>query len=97
MSSDAHHKLCRALTRYHPGAALISAHERPWASITFEGARHWLEVVIPRAGAATFVRDLPEADLPLCGHIVADLVVVRQRPHPGGIALTIEALTVEDC
>lgn len=95
MSSAAHHRLCSALRRHVPEVRIIAARERPWASITFAGARHWLTLVVPREDAAAIRRDLPEADLPVRGHIVADLAVVDQAPHPHGCALFLEALTVE--
>ena len=95
MSSAAHRRLCAALLRHIPAARLVKARERPWASITFAGARHWLTVLVPSDLAAEIVRDLPEADLPLVGHIVADLAIMRQTPQSGSIALVLEALTVE--
>lgn len=95
MSSAAHRRLCPALLRHVPSARLIEARERPWASITFAGARHWLTVLVPSDLAAEIVRDLPEADLRLVGHIVADLAIMRQTPQAGSIALVLEALTVE--
>jgi hypothetical protein len=51
--------------------------------------------LVPSDLAAEIVRDLPEADLPLVGHIVADLAIMRQTPQAGSIALVLEALTVE--
>ena len=95
MSSAAHRRLCAALLRHVPSAHVIEARERPWASVTFAGARHWLTLLVPAAYGANIAQDLPEADLPLVGHIVADLAVIRQTPKAGGIALVLEALTVE--
>ena len=97
MSSGAHRKLCTALLRHAPYAVIDAARERPWASITFTGARHWLTLSVPAHLADTVARDLPEAQLPLAGHIVADLVILRKRPQGLSTALEIEALTVEVC
>lgn len=95
MSRSAHHRLCAALLRYAPSAILQETRERPWASITFSGARHWILLRVPKEEAERLARDLPEADLPIVGHIVADLVIMNQRPEADSTLLTLEALTVE--
>jgi len=53
---------------------------RPWASATFVGERH--EALVEVAGNATaFIASLPEADLPVRGHLVADLAVASVAPQ----------------
>lgn len=68
----------------------------PWASATFNGARHHLTLDLTlageEAGFAQWLATLPEADLPLRGHLVADVIVTRTTER----AATIEALTVEE-
>jgi hypothetical protein len=74
-----------------------------WASITFTGARHSLRAVVEGPGAvgaaADFLASVEELDLPIPGHIVADICLVAQeRGDGGGYAyLELEALTIEDC
>lgn len=95
MSRSAHHRLCAALLRYAPSLTLLEARERPWASVTFSGARHWLLLRVPRDQADRIARDLPEAELPIVGHIVADLAILQQTPEAASVLMSIEALTVE--
>lgn len=68
-----------------------------WASATFTGARHELRVSFDRSGdALRWLRALPEADLPVTGHLVADLKIVA-LDHVGARSVaTLEVLTVED-
>lgn len=68
-----------------------------WASATFTGARHELAVE-GAAGAALdrWLGALPETDLPLRGHLVADLKIVAIARDDGVTRATIEALTVEE-
>ena len=68
-----------------------------WASATFTGARHRFEL----GGAADaeslrWLSALPEAELTVRGHLVADLVVVRHARDAAGFTATIEVLTVEE-
>ena len=97
MNSGVHRKLCAALLRHIPNARIEQTRERPWASITFTGARHWLTLIVPTEDAEAVARDLPEANLPLVGHIVADLAIMGKAHQPPCTALEIEALTVEVC
>ncbi|MEZ0495028.1 hypothetical protein [Sphingomonas sp. IW22] len=67
-----------------------------WASATFTGARHALELsLIDTAAARTWLATLSEAELPMRGHLMADCVVVRTREEGGMIDASVEALTVE--
>lgn len=63
-----------------------------WASATFVGARH--RVTISGSGGAfdAWVAGLAEAELPLRGHLVADVAVVART----GDAVVVEVLTVEE-
>lgn len=47
---------------------------RPWVSATFEGERVAIELSGLEGGAG-WLANLPEAELPVRGHIVADLTV----------------------
>jgi hypothetical protein len=75
--------------------ALHDAAERPWSSATFTGARLMLTLDIAGAGAgadpAAWLTTLPEADLPVPGRLVADLIVVTATPTTA----TLEVLLLE--
>lgn len=74
-----------------------------WASVTFTGARHRLRVILDGDGAvgaaADFLEQLPDLDLPLPGHIVADIALIAEERSDDGrhAMLELEALTIEDC
>lgn len=74
--------------------AITASDTTPWASATFNGARHRLTLAGEGAAFARWVAGLPEADLPLRGHLVADLVVRRAVAEDGAVVL--EVLTVEE-
>jgi hypothetical protein len=66
-----------------------------WASATFAGARHRLEIRLPTAAAAAaFEAGLREAQFSLRGHLLADIVVAGRRA--AGTLLELEALTIEE-
>lgn len=81
------------------GAAIVVAHHRAieWHSATFSGLRHEIagEAAI---GAATerWLEELAEADLPLFGHLVADIAVVAIERSATCVGFALEALTVEE-
>ncbi len=80
--------------------SVLSAED--WASITFKGVRHRLQVVLEGAGAvgaaADFLAFLPEREFTIPGHIVADIALLADaRRDTGDYArLELEALTLED-
>lgn len=95
---DAQSLLLRAL-RGH-GAALPdlrNAHTDAWASATFAGARHRFAFAPVEPARADALADaIGSAEYALPGHLVADIVVASRAVSREGVALTIEALTVED-
>ena len=67
-----------------------------WASATFIGARHHLALDGPDDTAfAHWLARLAEADLPIRGHLVADLAIVSDIRAVGRATAHVEALTVE--
>lgn len=67
-----------------------------WASATFAGARHRLRLHGEDTVALDgWVAALPEADLPLRRHLVADVAVLSIVRADGNATIEIEALTVE--
>lgn len=99
---DADALLRRALEQSADAAGMVltivrSASTR-WASATFVGARHELAADLsPAADAEAWLAALPELDLPLRGHLLADLKVARISRAERGTAIVLEALTVEEC
>ncbi len=86
-----------------PDAMLLKADEREWASATFSGARHGIDLTIRLAAADAppprFLADLPEWEFDLPGEIVADCSVAvgqRERGPTGAWQLPcrIEMLTI---
>lgn len=91
----------RALIRSAASAGVtlevLAARARPWASVTFAGARHSLTVrVDPGEVGQGWLSGLAQADLPVAGHLVADAVVGARREVGGGIEAEIELLSVEE-
>ena len=74
---------------------------RPWASVTFSGARHLVSLRLEGAGAGAaadaFLDGLAERVFELNGHILADMTLVSDMrgDHGNRVRLTLEALTVE--
>lgn len=69
--------LIRALTRSAADAGVdltvTQANERPWASVTFSGARHRLLIEGPAGNAFDgWLAQLGEAELTMRGHIVLE-------------------------
>ena len=76
---------------------LIASDWTHWASATFVGAQHRLSVAGPASPALDdWLTALPERELALRGHLVADLTVVAMRASHDRIEADIQALTVED-
>ncbi|MFD1036633.1 hypothetical protein ACFQ15_18525 [Sphingomonas hankookensis] len=73
--------------------AIVRSSATPWASATFNGARHRLTLIGEGAAFERWVAGLPDADLPLRGHLVADLAVRRNATGDG---VDVEVLTVEE-
>lgn len=70
----------------------------PWASVSFTGARHRIALEMAATDAAhAWLAALPELDLPVRGHLVADLHVAREDVERGRLHVLLEALTVEEC
>lgn len=76
---------------------LLSAEWTRWASATFSGARHALRLGGPSGPALEkWLEELPEAEIVLRGHIVADLTIDGVQRNLDHTFANIEALTVED-
>ena len=86
----------------HHGQILTHS-EKAWASITFAGTRHTLDMLFAGetavAAGERFIAALPEHEFALPGQLVADASVVevdhRMVPNPR-LALRCELLLLED-
>ena len=68
-----------------------------WASATFSGARHEIELAaLADDPVERWLEELPETELSLAGHLVADLKIVAVRQVETALTVTIEVLTVEE-
>jgi hypothetical protein len=93
------------LTLAGPGADLVEATEREWASATFAGARHiiTLKVLVAASGspAPPWITTIGEHGFTLPRAFVADAIATAEPPaqDDGGHwtrRCTIELLTVDD-
>lgn len=94
MSDTVHTQLCAAVLRLAAPARILRSQDRPWASITFSGARHWITLQVPADRAAALEAALPEAEFSLPGQLVADLAISATRDLGQDAQIDIEALTV---
>ena len=73
-------QLAEALTRLAGGGEVLRHAERPWASITFSGARHTIALVFAGHEAVElgerFIEALPEHEFAIPGQLVADAAVI---------------------
>lgn len=87
---------------FHDAVTVEALSQTDWASVTFSGARHQLRAVLEGPGAvgaaADFLAALGDMELPIPGHIVADIALVAEERREGGAwaCLELEALTIED-
>jgi len=90
-------QLARAIEASRPGAIVLARESRPWASVTFSGARHRLTLDAGAApGLDAWLSALPEREIPLRGHLVADVAVASTEQREDGARVVIEVLTVEE-
>ncbi|MEP9361064.1 hypothetical protein [Sphingomonas sp. KR3-1] len=76
---------------------LVQSDWTRWASATFTGARHLLSLAAPPSPALdAWIAGLPETELRLRGHLVADLVVEHVRRAEDRVTIALEVLTVEE-
>lgn len=78
------------------GTEIHAQPSRAWASATFSGARHLLEIRLPLRAARSFEDGLGEAEFALHGHLIADIAICGRRVDGGTILLDVEALTIEE-
>ncbi|OYY89625.1 MAG: hypothetical protein B7Y45_11345 [Sphingomonas sp. 28-66-16] len=75
---------------------VVAIESTRWASATFVGARHLLSLVgRDDPDLARWLGDLPDADIDLCGHLVADLAIGSIARLDGQARAELEILTLE--
>ena len=96
-------KLAEALIALAEGKGRVATHhEKGWASITFAGARHRVEMVFENAEAVEagecFIAYLPEHEFAIPGQLIADAAVteVDHRLEPPHMVATCEILVLEE-
>jgi hypothetical protein len=90
---DAATQVARAIEGSRAGVVVLARESRPWASVTFSGARHRLTLDAGgEPGLETWVAGLPEREIALRGHLVADVAVTTVERAK----VVIEVLTVEE-
>jgi hypothetical protein len=94
MSRNAHRALLGALTDYLGPLDDMVARTFDWASATFVGMRH--EITFVCTASAVLIDALPDMDLPMMGHFVADLVVISSQAQGPYHYVEIEVLTVRE-
>lgn len=97
-------RLRDALLELAGGQARIASHrETAWASITFAGTRHRLEMLFEGAEAVeageAFIEALPEHEFAIPRQLVADASIIevdhRLGPEPQ-LAVSVDLLLLED-
>ncbi|QNE31912.1 hypothetical protein F1C10_08170 [Sphingomonas sp. NBWT7] len=91
--------LGRAIARSAEAAGAMVAVEdcdtHPWYSATLSGARYAFALTADiDAPVAHWLYSLPQQDLPLPGHLVADLAVAPAIEYSGRLHWRIDALTI---
>lgn len=82
--------------------SIVTHSEKSWASITFAGARHRVELVFEGEEAVEagecFIAFLPEHEFAIRGNLVADAAVVEvdSVAHPPRLTVTCEVLLLEE-
>jgi hypothetical protein len=81
-------------------AEIVATRSEAWASATFRGARHSLSLQLDGDDAADRATRLAESlgvtEFRLPGHLVADIALIARCSNPAGVAVEIEALTLEE-
>jgi hypothetical protein len=94
MTRPAHRALVAALTDYLGPLDDVVSKTRDWASVTFVGMQHELSFCC--TADAALIDALPDIDLPMDGHFVADLVVASSTRDGLRSHVQLEVLTVHE-
>lgn len=87
--------LCTTAERARAEIAITEHRATEWHSATFSGMRHEIAVTAPSSAPLDqWLEGLSEAELPVAGHLVADMVVVAVSRGVARTGFRLEALTV---
>lgn len=87
--------LSAAAARHGCAVTVEEREATAWHSATFSGQRLALVLSAPVGEAShAWLRTIGEMDVPLAGHLLADLCVTREGERDGRCHARIEALTV---
>ncbi|MDB5716009.1 MAG: hypothetical protein JWO15_3406 [Sphingomonadales bacterium] len=97
MTRDASTRLVRALSVYFGVLSAVDHRTAKWSSATFSGTQHvlWFDAAA-RADLADLLTNLPEAELPMPGHFVADIEVVERNDQGDSVRIGLRALTIAE-
>lgn len=85
----------RALCAAETGITITRHHATEWHSATFSGMRHEISGEAATSAALDrWLEGLAEAELPVAGHLVADIAVAEVSRDPLRTRFRLEALTV---
>jgi hypothetical protein len=92
-SSATSGRLERALATYLGPLVSVDHRTSKWSSATFSGTRHmiWFDVE-PSDVLDRLIANLPEAELPMPGHFVADIELAERN----GARIGLRALTIAE-
>jgi hypothetical protein len=87
----------RALSVYLGPLSAIDHRTSRWCSATFSGTQHvlWFDLA-DRDDLGDLLNDLPEADLPMPGHFVADIEVAERHDTADSVRIGLRALTIAE-
>ena len=91
--------LVRALQALIPTASIAILHERPWHSLTFNGAQICLSVALPITAAeqrSAVAQLLDDYEFSLPSQLVADIAITETAIFGGQFRLIIDALLLDD-
>ena len=69
---------------------------RPWASATFSGHTHSIELRLRGGSVEPLLAQLTTVDPMIPGHALIDLTIAEVARDHDGVRVVIEALTLED-
>ena len=93
--------------RQKPAMIVEAVRSEDWASVTFVGATHVIELRLEgdadvvAAACARLIAQIADHDIPVAGQIVADIAIAlsSRATHPDNIvaqSLTVNLLTIKD-
>lgn len=86
--------LLAAFADAHVTANIGNIRSRDWASATFSGTRHELQLRLSDSSGCALLAELGEREFDLSGHILVDIAAEDVRRDGENILATIQALTV---